>query len=145
MAKRNTLQFDFKAFESLLTKLDEVGGDIMEETELALLDIGETVGNDTLNAVQKTNLPAKGKFSKGDTEKSVIKNPCVNWRGSTASINIGFDYGKSGAGGFLITGTPRMKPVRDLNRMYKGKKYTKALTDEMCADVNKMIIKKMEG
>ena len=44
---------------------------------------------------------------------------------------IGFDFEKPGAGGYLITGTPRMKPDAALSKMYKQKAYMKKIQDDM--------------
>ena len=88
-------------------------------------------------------LPAGGKYSTGKTEATIVDNPQVEWSGSRASIEVGFDFGKPGAGGFLITGTPKMKPDKELNRMYKGKKYMKQIQDQMSEVVSEAISKAM--
>ena len=140
---RNTLRLDTKGFESLLTKLDEVGGNINEVVTKALEEAGQTIAEDTHKAMAANNLPAGGKYSNGKTEASIVDNPKVEWSGSRASIEVGFDFGKPGAGGFLITGTPKMKPDKELNRMYKGKKYMKQIQDQMSEVVNEAIAKAM--
>lgn len=145
MGKRATLNLNTKGFEELIVKLDELGGNLQEVVEDALNQAGETIRDDTLDAIKKGNLPAKGKYSKGYTEKSVIRNPRTQWAGTTASIAVGFDYGKKGSGGYLITGTPRMRPDRELNRMYKGRKYMKDIENDMKNIVNDAISAKMEG
>lgn len=145
MAKRNTLNLDTRNFEELLTKLDELGGNLQKVVEDALNQAGETIENDTLDALNAANLPAKGKYSRGDTRKSVIRNPKTEWQGTTASIAVGFDYSKRGAGGLLITGTPKMKPDQALNKIYKNKRYMQQLENDMKSVVNDAIIAKMEG
>lgn len=145
MAKRNTLKLTTSGFEELVTKLDELGGDIMSVVEDALTQAGETIGEDTVEAVDKAYLPAKGKYSKGDTKKSVIRNPKVNWQGTIASVEVGFDYSKKGAGGFLITGTPRMKPDYELQKIYKKKPYMKQIEAGMIDIVQSAIAEKLGG
>lgn len=140
---RNTLRLDTKGFESLLTKLDEVGGNINEVVTKALEEAGQTIAEDTHKAMAASYLPAGGKYSNGKTEAAIVDNPQVEWSGSRASIEVGFDFGKPGAGGFLITGTPKMKPDKELNRMYKGKKYMKQIQDQMSEVVSEAISKAM--
>ena len=145
MAKRNTLRLDFSGFNDLVTRLDKLGGDIQEVVEDALMQAGETIADDTIEAMGKINLPAQGKYSKGDTIKSIIKNPRVVWSGPIASINVGFDYDKPGAGGFLITGTPRMKPNAALQKIYKRKKYMDWISQGMQEIVTDAINEKLGG
>lgn len=144
---RNTMQLDLKGFNELITKLDGLGGDIKKATQDALEKAGQKIGEDTATAVQRSNLPAAGKFSQGDTAKTVEENPKVEWSGDTASIGVGFDFSKRGAGGFLIKGyyqnfhgTPRhMAPQPQLNAMYTGKGYMKQIQNEMAKEVTKVI------
>lgn len=144
---RNTMQLDLKGFNELITKLDGLGGDIKKATQDALEKAGQKIGEDTATAVQRSNLPAGGKFSQGDTAKTVVENPKVEWSGDTASIGVGFDFSKQGAGGFLIKGyyqnfhgTPRhMAPQPQLNAMYTGKGYMKQIQNEMAKEVTKVI------
>lgn len=144
---RNTMQLDLKGFNELITKLDGLGGDIKKATQDALEKAGQKIGEDTAKAVQRSNLPAGGKFSQGDTAKTVVENPKVEWSGDTASIGVGFDFSKRGAGGFLIKGyyqnfhgTPRhMAPQPQLNAMYTGKGYMKQIQNEMAKEVTKVI------
>lgn len=144
---RNTMQLDLKGFNELITKLDGLGGDIKKATQDALEKAGQKIGEDTATAVQRSNLPAGGKFSQGDTAKTVVENPKVEWSGETASIGVGFDFSKRGAGGFLIKGyyqnfhgTPRhMAPQPQLNAMYTGKGYMKQIQNEMAKEVTKVI------
>lgn len=145
MAKRNTLKLTTSGFEELLTKLDELGGDIMGVVEDALTQAGETIGEDTVEAVSDSYLPAEGKYSKGNTKDSIIRKPKVQWQGTTASVEVGFDYSLPGAGGFLITGTPRMKPDYELQKIYKKKQYMKQIEADMSDTVQNAIAEKMGG
>jgi hypothetical protein len=145
MMARNTLKVDFSGFNELITKLDDINGDIKEVSEKALNYIGQRVTDETIDALQKHNLPAGGIYSTGDTEESVVKNPRVEWIGSVGSIGVGFDYSKPGAGGYLIKGSPRHRPAAKLNMIYTGKSYAKHLQEEMMKIVNEAICDKMEG
>ena len=51
--KRNTLKLQLSGFEELITKLDELGGNIETVVEDALQQAGETIGDDTIEAIGK--------------------------------------------------------------------------------------------
>lgn len=140
---RNTLKLDTKGFEQLLTKLDSLGGNMVEVVDKALTDAGQKISEDTHRAMAKQNLPAGGKYSNDDTDKTIIDNPQVEWSGTAASINVGFDFAQPGAGGFLITGTPKMDPNKELQKIYKGKKYMKEIQEQMANTVGEAITKAM--
>lgn len=141
---RNTLRIDFSPFEDMLTTLDDMGGDVVRVTDRALREAAVQVQNDTVLAVSKAHLPAHGEYSRGDTEKSIIHFPAVEWEGFIGSVPVGFDFSKPGAGGFLISGTPRMAPDKKLRRMYKGKKYIKDIQNNMMQKVTDEIIRLSE-
>ena len=142
---RTVLKLETKGFAQYGEKLDRLGADLKAIFTDALEQAGETIGEDTLDAVTEGNLPAGGKYSTGDTEASVVRSPRVEWEGTTGSIGVGFDFGKPGAGGFLITGTPKMRPDKALNQMYKGKRYMKKIQQDMVDVFNDEIQRRMEG
>ena len=124
MAK-NQMKLDTTGLEAALSRLVATIGPerahrVVEEN---LEKVGRQISNDTIEAVQAGNLPAGGKYSTGDTEAAVVRDTSVTWDGGVASIPIGFDFNKPGAGGWLISGTPKMRPDAALRKMYKGKKY----------------------
>jgi len=129
---RNTLKLSTEGFEQYLAKLKGLGADLKPIVTEALEQAGETVQYDTENAMG--SLPNGGKYETGKTRKSIIRNPEVKWTGAMAEIGVGFNFAPSSAAGYLITGTPRMKPARELNRMYKGKIYIKGIQQDM-ADI----------
>ena len=145
MAKRNTLKLDLSGFEELLTELDKLGGDLKSVVTDALTQAGETIADDTIDAMADKNLPANAKYSTGKTKESIIRNSKVEWEGLTASIGVGFDYSKEGAGGLLITGTPRMKPNAALKKIYKTKKYMKGIQTDLIDIVTDAITDKLGG
>ena len=128
---RTILKLDTKPFKEYGEKLDRLGADLKAIFTDALEQAGETIEYDTLDAVKKENLPAGGHYSSGETESSVIRNPRVKWEGTIGSIGVGFDFGKPGAGGFLITGTPRMRPDAELLAIYKQKHYMTNIKKDM--------------
>jgi len=132
MAGRNKgLSIDFSVFEDFASELENLGADLKEVFTDVLEQEGETVAEDTKEAVQKAYLPAKGEFSRGDTESSIVMQPKVEWSGSIAEIGLGFDKKKPGAGGFLITGTPKMQPDHELEKIYAQKKYSRNMTNDI--------------
>lgn len=130
MAK-NKISIDFKAFSDYAERIDTLGGSLKEVFTKALEKAAETIQEDTLVALDKGNLPAGGKYSRGDTADSVIDDLDVTWSGSLGEISVGFDKTKPGAGGWLITGTPRMAPDKALNQIYKSQGYMNKRKKEM--------------
>ena len=141
---RNTLRLDTKGLERLLIEFEGLGGDVNRAVEDALKPAAEKIRKDTIAALSPTNLPARGKYSSGDTLRSVITDTSVQWEGQTAWVPVGFNFSEPGAGGYLITGTPRMKPDQQLNTIYKKKKYMNEIQKEMSDVVMSHIIKQME-
>ena len=126
MAK-NQMTLDTTGLDAALERLLRTMGaeKAQKVVEEELTKVGKEITTDTIEAVQKANLPAGGKYSRGDTEQAVVRNPSVEWDGGVAAIPCGFDFDKPGAGGWLISGTPKMRPDAELRRMYKAKKYMK--------------------
>lgn len=145
MARRKLFNLNYSQFNDLLTELDGLGGDLKPVITDALEQAAETVEEDTKEAMAKANLPAGGKYSTGETEKAIVENAKVEWSGTIAEIGIGFDFGKPGAAGYLITGTPRMKPNYELRKIYKQRKYLNAIQRDMTDIVMDAIRDKMGG
>ncbi len=143
--ERKTLRLDTSGMERLISKMQNIGIDVRPVVEKALTEAGEKISRDTLNALSDANLPAHGKYhgKERETEQSVIRDAQVTWEGSVAWIPVGFDFSKPGAGGYLISGTPKMRPDMELNRMYKGKKYMKGIQDEMYKTVEDVYAKEL--
>lgn len=144
MAKRNTLRLDTSGFEELITKLDSINGNAKKAVTDALLQAAETVRDDTADALATQYLPHQGVYSTGETKASIAK-PEVIWEGTTAVAPVGFDYGEDGAGGYLISGTPRMQPDPKLEEIYTRKRYMKKLQNDMQEVISDYITDTMEG
>lgn len=142
---KNSLKLETHAFDELLEKLDGLEVNLIPIVEDALSQAAETITEDTIEAMAKGNLPAKGKFSHDDTEKSINRDTSVKWNGMQAEVNVGFDFEKPGAGGYLITGTPRMKPNQKLKKIYKSKRYMKQIQKDMIDIFNDAIQDYMGG
>lgn len=125
-ARKRKLSIDFAGLEELAERLNELGGNLENIIGGAMEKAGEQVQADTLKAIDAPNLPAKGKYSHGETRNSVVKDVHVRWGGSVGEMPLGFDKTQEGAGGWLITGTPKMQPDRALAAIYSDKKSSRA-------------------
>jgi len=142
---RNTLKLDTTGFEEMIRHLQELNGEVQKAVTDALQQAAETITDDTRDAVTAGNLPAGGKYSTGATAASIV-TPRVIWIGGTqAEVGVGFDYSRPGAGGFLISGTPRMKPDAELQRIYKRKKYMRDIQQDMTDVVQDYIVDALRG
>lgn len=141
----NTIKLNAKGFEEYAEKLEKLGADLKPIFTDVLMQAAETITEDTVDAMNPHNLPRGGKYSHGNTEKSIIKNPQVAWTGTVGEVNVGFDFSKPEAGGYLITGTPRMKPNKALNKIYKSKKYMSDIRKDMIAIFEDEIARRMGG
>lgn len=129
--RKNYISIDFSAFEEYAEELERLGADLKEIFTDVMEQEAESIQEDTLDALNKANLPAKGVYSIGTTKKSVDPNPRTGWSGSIGEIGLGFDKSKPGAGGFLITGTPRMQPDAELERIYNRKSYERKVNNSI--------------
>lgn len=143
-ARKNSINIDFSVFSDLADELDKMGADLQKIFTNVMEQEGETVAEDTKDAVKAANLPAKGIYSTGETEDSIILHPKVEWSGSIGEIGLGFDKTKPGAGGFLITGTPKMQPVYELEQIYGRKSYERKMTRDIMDHLNAEISDHMQ-
>ena len=144
--KKIGLQFD--GWEDYLAKLDELGGtQVMKKgVEEALIESKKHVNPLIEKSIAKGKLPAKGKYSFGDTKDSIDNEMRVEWEGMTGTIKVGFDFSKSGPKSiFLMYGTPRMKPVSGLKSAIYGAKTQKEIAEIQERVLSDVIKKVMEG
>lgn len=121
--RRNQFGLDFSQFEEFAEELDGLGADLQEIFTDIMEQTAQSVDEDTAEAMDSKNLPAKGKYSRDKTIKTIITNPKVRWSGTKGSVGYGFDKTKPNAGSYLITGTPRMQPNYKLEDIFVRKKY----------------------
>lgn len=147
MARKRSLDIDFSQLGSLIEKLENLDADIEKIVGDAMEEAGEQVQQDTIEALAPAYLPAKGKYSHGETEASVVRDVKVTWGGSIGEMDLGFDKTKPGAGGFLITGTPKMEPDKRLEDIYSRKKtsraYEKRIVEKIGETLQEEIDKRM--
>ena len=145
---RNKIGLQVKGFEEYMAKLDEVGGGaaMKRGVESALKASKQYVNPLIEKAMVTSNLPAKGDYATGLTEKSTDKEITVYYDGVTAAIKVGFDFSISGLTSiFLMYGTPRMSPVAGLENAIYGAKTKKEIAKIQGDALNKVIKRIMEG
>ena len=130
-ARKQGISIDFSAFSDLIEQLEKLGANIEDIIADAMEQTAETVEVDTVAAMASANLPAGGKYSQGETMASIVRNAKARKNGVSVEIDIGFDKTKPGAGGFLITGTPKMRPNYALEKIYGSKKYENDLKKDI--------------
>ena len=142
-ARKSAIEIDFGVFADLADQLDKLGADLKKTFSDVMEEEGKRVAEDTFEAVASAHLPAKGAYSTGETQKAIIMNPKVEWSGSEACIGLGFDKTKPGAGGFLITGTPKMQPDYALEKIYSQKKYERDMKKHIMEGLQDQIDKRL--
>ena len=145
LSRGRMLAIDFSNFADYAEKLDMLGADLQQVIGDAMEQAAETVQEDVIDAMNKGNLPAGGKYSQGETAASIEHFPKVVWHGSLGEIGIGFDKTKPGAGGFLITGTARVRPNYKVEDIFGRKKYLKKIVDQIEEELQDAIDERMGG
>ena len=129
---RKKIGLQFNGWEEYLAKLDELGGTnaMKKGVEEALIESKKHVNPLIEKSMVISNLPAKGKYSFGDTKESIDKEMTVEWSGMTGEIKVGFDFSKSGMKSiFLMYGTPKHDPVSGLESAIYGAKTQKEIAE----------------
>ena len=145
MARKSMIYIDFSNFEQYAERLEQLGANLKEVFAEAMEEAAEKVQEDTLVAMDDANLPRGGKYSDGQTVESVIDDVKVNWQGSVGEIPLGFDKTKAGAGGFLITGTPKMQPNKALEKIYGRKTYENQINKKIEQALQREIDRRLGG
>lgn len=143
---RNKIGLQVKELDYYMAKLDELGnGKAMKRGVEAALKASKQHVNPLIEQAM-TKLPAGGRYSTGETKKSIDKDLTVEWQGMTGSIKVGFDFKKSGMTSiFLMYGTPRMSPVAGLKNAIYGTKTQKEIAAIQEEALQKVILRIMEG
>ena len=143
---RKKIGLQFNGWEDYIAKLDELGGTkaMKKGVEEALIESKKHVNPLIEKSMGK--LPAGGRYSTGDTKKSIDNENKVEWSGMTGEIKIGFDFSKSGLKSiFLMYGTPKMKPITGLKSAIYGTKTQKEIAEIQEKVLSEAIKKVMEG
>lgn len=145
---RNKIGLQVKGFEEYMDKLDKLGGTqtMKRGVESALKASKQYVNPQITKSMGAGNMPAGGKYSTGDTKRSIDSDMSVDWEGMTGSIKVGFDFKKSGLKSiFLMYGTPKMQPVAGLKNAIYGAKTKKEIANIQAEALDKVIKRVMEG
>lgn len=111
---RNKLTINFDGFAEMYEKLDRLNADTKKITEEALKESFNYVTPKVEAAIAPHKLT-------GATQGSLKKNAEVEWSGSRASAEVGFDIKNGGLPSvFLMYGTPKMSPDRKLYNAFYG-------------------------
>lgn len=113
--KRFGLQFS--GWTSMIEQLDNLSHfGVMEGTKKALIETHKLV-------TPKLEQAIKPHKKSGKTEVSLVREPRIEVRGHTVSIDIGFDLNNGGLPSiWLMHGTPRVKPDKKLYQALYGHK-----------------------
>ena len=105
------MQFD--GFTDVIHQLEQLEVDVRETVTDALQEAGQLVTEQARAAIQPHERTGK-------TEASLRENPTVEWTGTEAAVNVGFDINNGGLPSiFLMYGTPRMKKdIKLYNAVY---------------------------
>lgn len=146
MATKNRIGLQFSGFAEMAARLDELQGDLQRTTEEALIKSKEVVTAKLLEATNKANYPAQGKYSTGRTRQSIDTTKNVTWQGTTAEINVGFDLERSGLTSiYLMYGTPRMAKVQAIYDAVYGSRVKAEIKRIQKETFDAAIKEKMEG
>lgn len=101
------MKLEFDGFSEIVKRFEKLDADIKPVVEKALTETHRIVTEKADFAVQKPNLPAGGKYSSGATARSLVTQPEISWKGTTASVFVGFDISHGGLPSvFMMYGTP---------------------------------------
>lgn len=115
------IQLEFDGFDRIVDRLTKLEGDVKNATERALTESHRIVTEKAESAI--------GPHKKtGRTESTLKRNAEVQWFGSMASVEVGFNVQEGGlASIFLMYGTPRVKKDQQLYNAFFGAKTKKQI------------------
>ena len=116
------MSLDFHDLEQMMKRYEKIGADIKPAAEKALKKSHAFVTRRLEEHTTDPFMPAKGKYSLGDTKKTIIKSDKVYWVGGTQGyVGVGFDVSKDITSIFLMYGTPKMDPNKEIYKDVFGK------------------------
>lgn len=104
-----------EGFDELIVKLDSLNGNIKKAVDDCLQASQDIISSKLEKDMEKHKRT-------GDTKKAIVKNKPVSWKGSKASVDVGFEFPEGLPSIFLMYGTPRMKKERKIYSDVYGKK-----------------------
>jgi len=118
--KKFSLEFD--GLEEMIKQFSDLGADIIPVGTKALEASHDYITPLIHEKMSKSNLPAKGKYSKGQSESQIIDDKNVEWSGFNGTIDIGFSLDEGITPIFLMYGGNHSNPVKGLKSTIYGTK-----------------------
>ena len=117
----DVMKLDTKGFDHVIKALRDVGERVKPIANEALKATFEIVTEKAEASAVPAKYPRGGKYSTGDTAKSLIRTPKIKWKGTSGSVEVGFDLSNGGlASIFLMYGTPKMAKVQEMYDAFYG-------------------------
>ena len=124
------MQILFDGFEDLAAAIDRSGGDLEQAVDEALTKTSEVIQNNLIPAASIYARKGIKGYATGKMYGSLITNDSVQWEGTVASINVGFNLNNGGWHSlFVMYGTPRMAKDTRIYNAIKGTKTKKEIAD----------------
>lgn len=133
------IEMQFDGMDAIIRQLEQLEVDVRQTVTDALQEAGQLVTEQARAAIQPHGRTGK-------TEASLRENPTVEWTGTEAAVNVGFDINNGGLPSiFLMYGTPRMKKdIKLYNAVYGAE--TKKKIEQIERDaLNAAVEKAMQG
>ena len=116
------MSLDFHDLEQMMKRYEKIGADIKPAAEKALKKSHDFVTRRLEQHTTKPFMPAGGQYSQGDTQKSIVREDTVYWVGGTQGfVGVGYDVSKTLTSIFLMYGTPKINPVKEIYQDVWGK------------------------
>lgn len=144
MAK-NKIGLQFTGIDEMIEHLEAAEADIKRATEAALKASKQIVNEGLNRDTNNGNFPAGGKYTTGALKQSIDKNFNVKWEGMTASVDVGYNFKKSGSTSiFLMYGTPKTPKVQSLYDDIYGNRTKRKIAKAQKEAMN-IVIERMGG
>lgn len=121
MAKKK-FSLEFEGLEEMVTQFDKLGVDVIPIATKALEATHAYITPNIHEKMSKSNLPAKGKYSTGQSESQIIDDVNIEWTGFSGAVDVGFSLDEGITPIFLMYGTPKMNAVKGLKNVIYGSK-----------------------
>ena len=102
----------FDGFVRLAQEVDRVTGQLEKAVDDALNETSDIIQTETRSAssIYATKGGGRQGYATGAMYRSIVSENQVKWKGYTAEVNVGFDFGKHGGHHsiFIMYGTPKI-------------------------------------
>ena len=138
----NKFKLEFDGMDKMIKELEQLGGSLKDTTEAALKQTYGLVTSSVKSAVGASSY----NFNRtGRTKASIVGSPMVEWNGVVASVPVGFDISNGGLPSiFLMHGTPRITPDRNVYNSIFGTKIRNTVRKEQANVFQKRIERSMK-